>query len=73
MIIEKKITLFVNNRKFHFEFGKGISWNGENETPVSIEALEFDVMIAFKSGRELNFHGIPFLYERFTDPADVPF
>jgi hypothetical protein len=73
MIIEKKITLFGNSREFHFEYGKEMTWIGKKETPVKIETFDLDVMISFKSGRELNFHGIPFLFESFTDPADVPF
>jgi hypothetical protein len=73
MIIEKKITLFTNNEEYNFEYGEEMTWNGKKEKPVKIETFDLDVMISFKSGRELNFHGIPFLFESFTDPADVPF
>jgi hypothetical protein len=73
MIIEKKITLFTNNKEFNFEYGKKMTWNGTEEMPVGIETFEDEVMIAFKSGRKLNFHGIPSLFESFTDHADVPF
>jgi hypothetical protein len=73
MIIEKKITLFTNNEEFYFEYGKKVTWNGAEEMPVRIDTYDLDVTVVFKSGRILNFSGIPFLFESFTDPADVPF
>jgi hypothetical protein len=73
MISEKKITLFTNNEEFNFEYGKKMTWNGAEEMPVKIETYGLNVMVVFSSGRILNFSGMPFLFESFTDPADVPF
>ena len=71
--IEKKITLFLKNEEIYFEWGVKKPWNGKEEMPEKIETYDHEVRIVFKSGRELYFSGIPFIYERFTDPADIPF
>jgi hypothetical protein len=72
MKIEKRITIFIKNEELTFEYGVEKLWNGKNETPMTIDRWGADVNIGFKSGRDLYFSGIPYIFEIFNT-SDVPF
>jgi protoporphyrinogen oxidase len=73
MKTENKITLFTNDDKFVFEIGVKTTWNGKEETVKIIQSFGLDVTIIFESGRDLNFSGLPFIYDHFSEPEEMPF
>jgi hypothetical protein len=68
-----KLTVFFPSGETAFERDVRMSWKGKPEKPKIITTHGQSIMIGFESGLSIQIEGLPYIYESFRDPEDIPF